>query len=280
MRQGLLWLLARLTLILSLMVLSMVPLDAFAATTGSANHAAAQPRPHFFWKSNVRRQQPGAVAAASSNVTYHGGPVMSGTSLVFLIFWEPTGHVSASYNSLLERYFQDVGGTPLYQNNSQYNDTLFGSSEFPTNTMVIGSWVDRSAYPESPLLDSDIQNEVLKSSSVFCCVPGIRSTALIYFVFTEAGQDLCFDSSRSQCASNAFCAYHSVGSPDPFIYAAMPYAASFNCDPGGPYPNDRDADLTINVTSHEQMEAATDPLLNGWYDSSLNGEIGDKCAWT
>ncbi len=61
------------------------------------------------------------------------------------------------------------------------------------------------------------------------------------------------------------------------IYAAMPYAASFSCNPGSS-PNKNDADQTINVTSHEQMEAATDPLLNAWYDSSGN-EIGDKCAW-
>jgi hypothetical protein len=26
------------------------------------------------------------------------------------------------------------------------------------------------------------------------------------------------------------------------------------------------------------MEAATDPLLNAWYDASGN-EIGDKCVW-
>ena len=42
--------------------------------------------------------------------------------------------------------------------------------------------------------------------------------------------------------------------------------------------NDIDADSTINVLSHEQMEAVTDPLLNAWYDV-LGNEIGDKCAW-
>lgn len=34
----------------------------------------------------------------------------------------------------------------------------------------------------------------------------------------------------------------------------------------------------ISTTSHEQMEAATTPLLNGWYDSS-GFEIADKCAF-
>lgn len=57
----------------------------------------------------------------------------------------------------------------------------------------------------------------------------------------------------------------------------MPYAASFSCNPGSS-PNGDDADQTINVTSHEQIEAATVPLLNAWTDSS-GAEIGDKCAW-
>ncbi len=57
----------------------------------------------------------------------------------------------------------------------------------------------------------------------------------------------------------------------------MPYAASFSCNPGSS-PNHNDADQTINVSSHEQIEAATDPLLNAWYDTS-GFEIGDKCAW-
>lgn len=289
MRQRLLWLLASLTLILSLMALNMVPLAAFARTTAGANSSAAQHYPHFFWKSNAHGRQSGA-GAASNNLTYHFGPVMKNTTQVYALFWEPAGNVSASYNSLLVRYFQDVGGTSLYNNNTQYFDTLgtFGIPEVPRNTGFTGAWIDRSAYPESPLLDRDIQNEVTKFVSSFSTggiggitgLPGGIDT--IFFVFTEAGQNLCFDSSHSQCATNAFCAYHSVfntGLGTTAIYAAMPYAASFLCDTGGPYPNDRAADLTINVTSHEQMEAATDPLLNAWFDS--NGqEIGDKCAWT
>jgi hypothetical protein len=27
------------------------------------------------------------------------------------------------------------------------------------------------------------------------------------------------------------------------------------------------------------LESITDPQLNAWYDPSLSGEIGDKCAW-
>lgn len=260
MRKRVFPLLALLTLILAFVAMAVVPSSASAATT---HHKA-----HFFLKKNLRHNA--ASPFAGSNLTYGGGPVMGGTTNVYAIFWEPTGNVSSNYNSLIERYFGDVGGSPLYNNNTQYTDS---GGNFPSNTVLAGSWVDTSAYPESPLLDSDIQNEVTNAQNANGWSSSIDN---VFFVFTEAGQDLCFDNTFSQCASNAFCAYHNVFGSNT-IYAAMPYAASFSCNPGSS-PNNDDADQTINVTSHEQMEAATDPLLNAWTDSSGN-EIGDKCAW-
>jgi len=206
----------------------------------------------------------------ASNRTYHGGPVMGQTINVYAIFWEPTGNVETNYNSLIQRYFGDVNGAGLYHNNTQYQDST-GSQ--PSAEKFAASWVDTVAYPESPLLDSDIQNEVSRAQQANHWSSSIDN---IFFVFLEANKDLCFDSTLSQCASNSFCAYHFYFGSNT-IYAAMPYAASFSCAPGSS-PNNNDADQTINVASHEQMEAATDPLVNAWYDSS-GSEIGDKCAW-
>ncbi len=58
----------------------------------------------------------------------------------------------------------------------------------------------------------------------------------------------------------------------------MPYTGTSLAGCGTPVsPNhDFDSDSTINVTSHEQNEAATDPLLNAWFDAT-GQEIGDKC---
>jgi hypothetical protein len=253
------------SLLLLLAAMAMMPPGASAATAARHPHHHA----HFFLKKNLHRHL-ASQDASGNNLNYGGGPVMGGTTNVYAIFWEPTGNVSANYNSLILRYFGDVGGSPLYNNNTQYTDS---SGNVPSNTVLAGSWVDTSSYPESPLLDSDIQNEVTNAQNANGWSSSIDT---IFFVFTEAGQDLCFDSSLSQCASNTFCAYHSFFGSDT-IYAAMPYAASFSCNPGSS-PNGDDADQTINVTSHEQMEAATDPLLNAWTDSS-GQEIGDKCAW-
>lgn len=255
------------TLVMATMAIALLPLSAFAATASAA--ARHHGKVHFF-RHAPKTKGASVTPFAGSNLNYGGGPVQDGTTTAYAIYWEPTQNVSSGYQSLINRYFGDVGSSGLYHNNTQYTDS---SSAYPSNATFGGSWVDTTPYPESPLLDSDIQNEVSQALSANGWTSDLHH---IFFVFTEAGQNLCFDSSLSQCASNAFCAYHSYFGSNT-IYAAMPYAASFSCNPGSS-PNGDDADQTINVTSHEQMEAATDPLLNAWTDSS-GSEIGDKCAW-
>ncbi|HEX6552201.1 MAG TPA: hypothetical protein VF026_05520, partial [Ktedonobacteraceae bacterium] len=66
------------------------------------------------------------------------------------------------------------------------------------------------------------------------------------------------------------------------LYAALPYAGNdlTQCYGLSSSPNhDAAADSEISITSHEQMEAATDPEASGWFGpGGLGDEIGDKCA--
>src|SRR6266480_2251546 len=231
--------------VLALAAIAMIPLSASAVSssaTGYHRHRSHH-QPHFFLK-------PGRLNPnAGSNLPYNGGPVMAGTTNVYAIFWEPTSNVSTNYNTLIKRYFGDVGSSPLYKINNQYTQT---GNAFPSNAVLAGSWVDTIAYPNSPLLDSEIQAEVTHAQTVNSWSSSIDN---IFFVFTERNEDICIDNT-TQCASNTFCAYHSFFGTKT-IYATMPYAASFSCNPNAS-PNNDDADQTINVTSHEQMEAATD----------------------
>jgi len=263
-------------LFLLLGLVTVVAIVLMSATSFAATPTrTARSHPiHFFLHMGHTPQSASVSRAASSNIPYNGGPVMAGTTNVYAIFWEPTSNVSANYNSLIKRYFGDVGGSSLYKISNQYTQT---GGAFPSNAVLKGSWVDTGAYPESPLLDSDIQNEVTHAQSINSWSSNIDN---IFFVYTERNENICTDNTQAQCATNTFCAYHSFFGTNT-IYAAMPYAASFfGCNPGAS-PNNDDADQTINLTSHEQMEAATDPLINAWIDSSnLNGgEIGDMCAW-
>jgi hypothetical protein len=173
--------------IAALALLALLPASAYAAS--GQHYQSRHHRPHFFFHREARHLSP---AASGNNLNYGGGPVMGGTTNVYAIFWEPTGSVSANYNSLIERYFNDVGGTQLYNNNTQYTDSV---GNVPSNTQLAGTWVDTSAYPESPLLDSDIQNEVTNAQNANGWSSSIDN---IFFVFLEQNQDLCFDSSYSQ----------------------------------------------------------------------------------
>ncbi|MEO7020918.1 MAG: hypothetical protein ABI234_12260 [Ktedonobacteraceae bacterium] len=203
------------------------------------------------------------------NLGYGGGPVITGTMHTYAIFWEPKGDVDTHYNALINRYFSDIGGSPLYQIARQYKQA---NGDFPSNSVPAASWVDHRAYPQIPVLDNNIQDEVTHAQRV----NGWHSTMHnLFFVFTERNVNVCMDNTLSQCTSNGYCAYHSGFGRDT-IYSALPYIASFKCDHYR-NPNHDDADKTITGISHEQLEAATDPMGNAWLDSQGN-EIADKCS--
>jgi len=214
------------------------------------------------WSANLK------LHAVGKNLGYGGGQVMTGTTHVYAIFWEPTGNVSRRYNSLIERYFHDIGHSPLYHIAQQYKQA---DGKFPSNAVLSGSWLDSRAYPRKLVLDGDIQHEVKHAQQVNGWRTSIHA---LFVVFTERRQDICVDNTKAECTSNGYCAYHSAIA-DNTIYAAIPYIASFRCDPYSG-PNHDDADQAISGISHEQMEAATDPFGDSWIDSQGN-EVADKC---
>jgi hypothetical protein len=251
--------------VLALAILAVALIGSMAAQATAPNNAAA---------AHITKIRGAAVVPyTQANMTYHGGPVMAGTTKAYAIFWEPTGSsVSATYNSLILRYFGDIGGSGLYHNNTQYKAS---NGTFASGAVLGGSWVDTGAYPSSTISDAQVRQEVSHAMQV----KGWTASAThLFFVFTAKGENICYNS--SQCSFTTFCAYHSYFNSNT-MYAAMPYtgtnlsACGVSKSPNG----DINADSTINVASHEQNEAATDPHLNAWYDASGN-EIGDKCAWT
>jgi hypothetical protein len=241
---------------LFLMVLAG-PLNASAASVGNPHLALTK---QHITKSAV---QPNA------NLLFHsGGSVMAGTAHVFAIFWEPTGStVSANYNTLIKQFITDLGTSGIYHNNTQYT----GANGTISTMVLSGSFVDTAAYPSNPISDAQLQAEVTHAKSVNGWSSSVTN---IFPVFTAKGENICMGSS---CSFTTFCGYHNFFGSNT-LYAALPYTGTNLSACGVPTsPNSNfDADSTINVTSHELNEAATDPLLNAWFDSSGN-EIGDKC---
>src|SRR5436190_19256732 len=99
--------------------------------------------------SALARQYPKHFAGpgmdGTTNMDYHGGSVMRNVT-TYVIFWDPTtlpaGYTGATYDSnyraLVERYFNDNGGTPYFNILTQYGDNT--GAPVPNATTFGGDW--------------------------------------------------------------------------------------------------------------------------------------------
>ena len=161
-----------------------------------------------------------------------------------------------------------------------------------------GIYVDGSGY-SACLDDAQLQAEV---DSVTAADGLPHNLSHIYVLYLPKHVESCFlpgettDPSDGQfCTINyeptaAYCAYHSAD-PASAVYANMAYPiyaspVGFTCGSDARFPvlespnGNPDADTEISPTSHEIIEAITDPdTESGWYDEPLTFEIGDECAY-
>jgi hypothetical protein len=200
----------------------------------------------------------------------------------------------ANYASLINRYFQDVAAASashstadVYSVATQYYDN---SGPVQYQSTFGGSYVDHDPLPASGcsdgvdpacLTDAQLQVEI---QNVLTAKGWHGSLTNEFFLMTPVGVGSCGDATGSECSTNVFCAYHSDFTDlanEPVIYANEPYEATIGgCSgPGQGFPNDEDADTTINTISHEHNESITDPFGDGWIDSQ-GAENGDLCAYT
>jgi len=254
-----------------------------------------------------KNQTGGTIFSPTDNLPPGPGALLPGfvmhTTKVFLIFWTPNNTITTGYESLLQRFVQDVGGTPYLNILTQYYDNSLISNNYIQNVVTFGgSYIDTStaynAYnsadlgtPASPLQDSDIQSEVDHAISVNSWPTGNGN---LFAVFTEKGIESCDGSGNCTPlvpGGNEYCAYHNwYNILNNRIYANMPFVNStgWDCNNTSGQPNsaiDGDADYEISTFSHEMSEAITDPYPNAtWTDGNCSGgvvcgEIGDKCAY-
>lgn len=238
------------------------------------------------------------AASPADQMASFGGTVLS-SSTTYALFWLPSGSSyepsgvgagsDSGYESLVQRFLSDVGGTTFYNILTQYPD---GSGNTPTSGSSLGGTsVDTTAYPRpgtvsNPLLDSDIQAEV---SRVIASQGWTGGLTKLFLVYTGYNIQSCNDAPGGQCSTDAYCGYHSwfvpSGGAQPVLYAVLPDAGGNGGTclaqgaTNGSYPNaDAVADSEVSLTSKELFAAVSDPQGDGWSDST-GAEIGDKCDW-
>ena len=233
----------------------------------------------------------GMQSLASSNLIYHGGPVMtSNTNYAF--YWAPSGSPAypAEYQSGVNQYLEDLAHDSGGDQNVDSVATQYtnGSGEAAAyDSHFAGAIVDTNPYPKNGckraaicLTDAQLQAEL----NSYITAHGLpRDLAHEYFLLTPPGVEDCFEASGSECSAGSsapvYCAYHGsfASGGGTIVYANDPYVTgNEGCD-DGEHPNNKPSDGALQGgLSHEHNESTTDPELNAWYGPE-GYENGDKC---
>jgi PKD repeat protein len=247
------------------------------------------------------------------NLSYHGGPVMHSVT-THVVYWDPNGEFTATTKGIVNKFFTDVGHDSGLPSNvmgvaGQYGD---GAGHALYSSTFESEGTDATAYPTSGcsvpggadpgppythcITDAQLQTELSAYLAVHSSLP--KGPAQQYFVLFPHKVVTCF-SGTSECSNNVFCAYHGTiagGTSNEIIYSDIPFSlldsghvkdcqVDANAELQQPNPDNaggkdtetRFADVALKYTSHEYTEAATDPLLNAWWETAHGQENGDKC---
>jgi hypothetical protein len=240
------------------------PMSAIAAPQAKAYHIY---QPNLFPK--------GAPPPAQTSMLYYGGPVISTTKVV-VVLWGPK--VPKGTTSIVKPFFKALTNSTFVDQLAQYSTVgIVGVNGDPGTNQTIargsfgGKFVITPANKSNNLTDADVQTE-LEGQITAHSLPKANLNTL-YMIYFPAGITITLDGLTS-CAS--FGAYHEAVSsnvtPKNIFYGVMP-----DC---GYNP----AEMT-SVSSHEFAEATTDAIPTpgsnpafpqAW--NTYNGyEIGDLC---
>jgi hypothetical protein len=227
--------------------------------------------------------------------------------------------MTGTYKSIITRYLGDVAAASgTHSNVFSTLSEYFGSNGNISYQVSLGTPIDDTnplpksgcnvtsqdtsgIYADGSGYDACIDdNQVINETQNVVAARGLPvDLAHIYVLFLAKHVETCFDGGGTLTAGNActinhepstrYCAYHSQTSHG-MVYANLSFpiydsSTGFTCSSDAVYPRvqapngDPDADTEVSPTSHEIMEAITDPdTRTGWFDSS-GFENGDECAY-
>lgn len=225
-------------------------------------------------KGAVTLQQIGEASAAarvrSNGITYHGGPIMLGTTKVYYIWYGNWSGNTAT--TILTDLANSIGGSPYFNINTTYTN---GSGGRVSNSVSYAGSTTDSYSQGTALSDAAIQTVV---SSAISSGRLPKDTSGVYFVLTSS------DVNATSGFCTQYCGWHThgtiSGSDIKYSFVGNPDRCPASCAAQTVGPNgNAGADGMASILAHELEETVTDPDLNAWYDSR-GYENADKCAWT
>ncbi len=208
--------------------------------------------------------------ARTNGISYHGGPVILGTTNVYYIWYGNWSGNTA--NTILTNLASSIGGSRYFNINTTYYN---GAGTHISNAVHYAGSTTDSGSQGSNLTDAAVQNVV---SSAISSGRLPKDTNAVYFVLTSA------DVNETSGFCTQYCGWHTngtiSGSDIKYSFVGNPDRCPSACEAQSTSPNgNAGADGMASIIAHELEEAVTDPDLNAWYDSR-GYENADKCAWT
>ncbi|HYW72610.1 MAG TPA: Ig-like domain-containing protein, partial [Pyrinomonadaceae bacterium] len=222
-----------------------------------------------------------ASADNGSPISYHNGPVMNGTSAVYVIWYgnwsAQTGPNSADAQNTIVNFLSEIGGSI----NFQINNTYPGVNGAPSGGLIFGRSVDAATTHGAELDPTALQAIVsdsinagqlaldpngiylvvsssdISSNATGFCSPG---TPPHHGYFLWQGQQLkyAFVGNAARCPNVAAAQFFANGSQLP--------------TPNGNLA----ADAMVSTIVHVLDDTVTDPLHTAWFDG-FGLENADKC---
>jgi len=209
----------------------------------------------------------------SSSISYHNGPIMTGATNVYYIWYGNWTNNSAT--TILADLMRGFTGSLLFNTNTTYYNAA--GTRVLNSINFVQSTNDNYSSGAS-LTDAAVQSIVSKALSTGA-LP--RDSNGVYFVLTSS------DVKETSGFGTKYCGWHTHGT---ILGTDIKYAFVGDASTQAPSgcialtsslaPNGNlGADGMASVIFHELSETVTDPDLNAWFDSR-GAENADKCAWT
>ncbi len=215
-------------------------------------------------------QAPTGQSVVQDGIQYHGGPVLTGTKNVYFIWYGTWAGNTAQ--TILPKLISDLNGSPYFNINTTYTN---GSGTKVSNSIALKTQTSDNYSRGTSLADADIQTIVqtaINNGSL------AKDTSGVYFVLTSS------DVNETSGFCTQYCGWHTHGtingSDIKYAFIGNPDRCPSACEAQTTSPNGNSgADGMASIISHELEEAATDPDLNAWWQTSTGMENADKCAW-
>jgi hypothetical protein len=213
---------------------------------------------------------PAARPVKGNGISYHGGPVMTGTVDIYFIWYGAWSGNTAT--TILPDFMSHLGGSSY----EHINTTYYNSA----GTHVSGNIAYKGSYTTSAYLGTSLSDaQILKVVSDALSGNHLPyDTNAIYFVLTSKE----VNASSGFCTQ--YCGWHDTGTSSKgkvrYSFVGNPDRCPSSCADQTTSPNgNAGADGMASIIAHESEEAISDPDINAWYDSK-GEENADKCAWT